>query len=133
MSQGSNAGTGAFKAFTGRSAAKADPETDANTIANKAVFFISVLNPQASSLATQQTKKLFCCIKKLLFGNVRRAKAAEKRKRKSTAAFLGFSSASENVVDVCDISTTTIGVERPLLGSARQKDQPAAAFHEPHR
>jgi hypothetical protein len=42
-----------------------------------------------------------------LFNNVRCAKAAEKRKRKSTAAFLGVAGVYENVVDGCDILTTT--------------------------
>jgi hypothetical protein len=40
MSQGSN-GAGAFGAFNAMSAAEADPETNANTIANKATFLIS--------------------------------------------------------------------------------------------
>jgi hypothetical protein len=43
MSQGSNAaGGGALTAFTGKSAAKAEPETIASAVANKAAFFMVI-------------------------------------------------------------------------------------------
>ncbi len=43
ISQGSNgAGGGAFTAFTGISAAKADPDTIASAVANKTSFFMTI-------------------------------------------------------------------------------------------
>src|SRR6185503_11843597 len=46
MSQGSNAGGGgALTAFTRRSAAKAEPDTNASAVANKATFFMTIPIP----------------------------------------------------------------------------------------
>ena len=42
ISQGSNATTGALLALTTISAAKAEPETIASAVANKATFFMSI-------------------------------------------------------------------------------------------
>jgi len=43
ISQGSNgAGGGAFRAFTGRSAAQADPAIIVSAVANKATFFMTI-------------------------------------------------------------------------------------------
>src|SRR2546423_2821416 len=46
ISQGSNgAGGGAFTAFTGISAARAEPDTNASAVANKASFFMTIPIP----------------------------------------------------------------------------------------
>jgi hypothetical protein len=45
-SQGSNgAGGGALTAFTGKSAAKTDPDTIASAVANKTSFFMTIPTP----------------------------------------------------------------------------------------
>jgi len=79
ISQGSNgAGGGAFRAFTGRSAAQADPAIIVSAVANKATFFMTI------PFRPRYPKDIF-----LMFCNVNSGTLAVKPKYKADAGFLG--------------------------------------------
>src|SRR5690349_24629023 len=78
ISQGSNgAGGGAFRAFTGRSAAKADPAIIVSAVADNATFFMTI------PFRPRYPKDIF-----LMFCNVNCGILAAKPKYKADADFL---------------------------------------------
>jgi hypothetical protein len=94
------------------SAARADPDTIASAVANKAIFFISFPitfqvqsdfrrprgNPQSTATKFLQTRL-----------NLKRAPKTVKQKKQTCADFLGVLAVSRNVVGICCIWTTNSG------------------------
>src|SRR5665213_183712 len=110
MSQGSNAaGGGALTAFTGKSAARAEPETIASAVANKTIFFMTIptrfkdqsdsgVPPGTADNRLQRTRPRLWNASPL----------QRKQKRQAFAAFLGVMPILTNVVGVCCIPITTL-------------------------
>jgi hypothetical protein len=100
------------------SAAKADPDTIASAVANKAIFFIIVPitfqtqsdfrrprgKPQSTATKSLQTRL-----------NLKRLPKTVKQKIQTSADFLGVLAVSRNVVGACCIWTTISGCPDPSL------------------
>ncbi|WP_291714021.1 hypothetical protein [Bradyrhizobium sp.] len=93
ISQGSNgAGGGALTAFTAMSAARADPDTIASAVANKAIFFIwfPITFQTQSDFRRPRGKRQPTATKSLQTRrNLERLPKTVKQKKQTSADFLG--------------------------------------------
>src|SRR6185295_17224654 len=132
ISQGSNgAGGGAFTALTAISAARAEPDTIASAVANKASFFMTVpitlldsqfRGPppgQAITDCGQMSKRSH----RVVWGVT-----IVKQKRQASAAFLGVQAVPIDVLRVCCILTTIL---RGFASPARYRERENSSGDRP--